>query len=202
MKKLICLCLASLSIIACFSACSNKEDTNAIDDSVKTINLETTRQQETTKKIRNKKTYKIPMTEELIASEFEGDVASYAATYDYEIVENENGKIVFKMDGTQYRLLLSRIGANTIRRIGQLVDSEDFPFTVKIGDYDSDFSYILILVNAKKYNKSENKDIFPQLIGQCGLYYQTYYTPEAPTCRVVIADSKSGKVLFNETFTQ
>lgn len=202
MKKLICLCLTSLALVCCLSACAGNEK-STIDDDVKVINLETTRQQETTtQKIRKNKTYKIAMTEELIATEFEGNVASYAATYNYEIVENENGKIVFKMDGNQYKMLLSRVGSNTIRQIGELVDSDDFSFTVKIGDYASDFSYLLILVNTKKYNKSEKKDIFPELLGQCGLYYQTYSNPDAPSCQVVIADSKSGEVLFNETYTQ
>lgn len=202
MKKLICLCLTALALVCCLNACG-KSEKSTIDDDVKVINLETTRQQETTtKKIRKNKTYKIAMTEELIATEFEGNVASYAATYNYEIVENENGKIVFKMDGNQYKMLLSRVGSNTIRQIGELVDSDDFPFTVKIGDYASDFSYLLILVNTKKYNKSEKKDIFPELLGQCGLYYQTYSNPDAPSCRVVIADSKSGEVLFNENYTQ
>lgn len=202
MKKLICLCLASLSIVVCFSACSNKQDTNTIDDNVKVISFDTTRQQETTKKFRKNKNYKITISGEDIAAEFDGSAEDYAAFYGYEIVENEDGNVTYKMDGKQYGFLLSRVGSTTIRNIGDLVDSEDFPFVKKIGDYSEDFSYILILVNGKKYNKSDKKDIFPALISQCGLFYQRHYAPESPSCRVVIADEKSGKVLFNECYTQ
>lgn len=203
MKKLICLCLTSLALISCLTACSDggKTVVNEGDD-VKVISFDTTRQEETTKKIRKNKTYKVPISQDLIVAEFDGDVASYAATYGYEIVSNENGAITFKMDGEQYQLLLSRVGAITIGEIGQIVDSESFPFVVDFADYAKDFSYILVLVDGKKYNKEKNKEMFPTLLSQCGLYYQSYYAPEAPSCKVVLADSESGKVLFNETYTQ
>lgn len=203
MKKLICLCLTSLALISCLSACSDggKTAVNEGDD-IKVISFDTTRQEETTKKIRKNKTYKIPLSQDLIAAEFDGDIASYAATYGYEIVSDENGTITFKMDGEQYQLMLSRAGAVTIGKIGQIVDSEDFPFVVDFADYAKDFSYLLILVDSKKYSKAKNKDIFPALLSQCGLYYQSHYAPEAPSCKVVLADSESGKVLFNETYTQ
>lgn len=201
MKKLICLCMASVALLTCLTACgkgtSDKETTSS---DIKVIDFDTTRAEEASTQVNLKKNYKITIPEDLISADYDGDVKSYASLYGYEIVESENGQVTLKMDGKEYSMLLSRVGMKTIRELGAIVDSKDFPYATDIKDYSKDFSYILITVNGKKYSKAENKDFFLTLIYQCGLYYQFHANPEAPSCQVVIADSESGKVLSNEIY--
>ena len=201
MKKLICLCLASLTLLSCLSACGKNEgNEQKIPSDIKVIDFDTTRAEETTAQIKKNKNYKITIPEDLIAVDHDGDAKSYASLYGYEIVEQENGNVTFKMDGTDYSMLLSRAGMKAIRELGAIVDSDEFPYAKEIKDYSKDFSYIIITVNAKKYNKAANKDFFLTLVSQCGLYYQCHSNPEAPSCQVVVADSKTGEVLTNEIY--
>ncbi len=201
MKKVICLCMASLTLITCLTACGKgTQDKETTASDIKVIDFDTTRAEETTSEVNLKKNYKITIPEDLISVEHDGDVKSYASLYGYEIVKSENGEVTLKMDGKEYSMLLSRVGMKAIRELGAIVDSKDFPYAKDIKDYSSDFSYILITVNGKKYNKAADKDFFLSLISQCGLYYQHHANPEAPSCQVVIADSESGKVLTNEIY--
>ncbi len=202
MKKLIYLCMVSVALLACLTACGNntpeKETTNS---DIKVIDFDTTRAEETTAQINTNKNYKITIPEDLISVDHDGDTNSYASLYGYEIVKSENGEVTLKMDGKEYSMLLSRVGMSTIRELAAIVDSKDFSYAKEIKDYSKDFSYILITVNGKKYSKADNKDFFLSLISQCGLYYQYHSNPESPSCQVVIADSESGKVLSNEIYS-
>ena len=201
MKKLIYLCGVSAALLACLTACGNdSQDEQVPASDIKVVDFDTTRAEEATTQINIKKNYKITIPEDLISVEFDGDVKSYAATYGYEIIENEDGKVTLKMDGKDYSMLLSRVGMKSMREIGAIIDSDDFPYAKQIKDYSDDFSYILIAVNGKKFEKADNKELFLTLVSQCGLYYQYHANPEAPSCQVVIADSESGKVLSNEIY--
>ncbi|MBQ7295416.1 MAG: hypothetical protein IJW86_04400 [Clostridia bacterium] len=202
MKKLICLCMVSLTLLACLTACGSTESEEATTSDIKVIDFDTTRAEEPTTKIRQKKNYKITIPSDIISVDYDGDIQSYADTYGYEIVSQENGNVTFKMKGKEYSMLLSRVGMKTIRELGSIVDSGHFPYVKEIGDYSKDFSYILMLVSGKKYKKAEDKDIFMTLVSQCGLYYQCHANPDSPKCEVVIADSKSGEVLARETYTR
>ena len=109
-----------------------------------------------------------------------------------------------KMDGMTYSLFLSRIGMKVMVGLGELVDSGYYPYVVKLGDYNEDFSYILMLVNNDKYEKADGKPSYKDLasfIGQLGLYYQNFTLEEEDKCEVVIAGYKSGKILHREVFT-
>ncbi len=201
MKKLICLCLASVTLLTCLTACAGKSEEETTGSDIKVIDFDTTRKQEETTKIDKNKNYKITVPDDMISIDFEGSLQDYADTYGYEIVEQEDGNTTLKMDGMEYALLLSRVGMKTIREIGSIIDSGDFPYAVKTGDYARDFSYILMLVDGKKFKKANDKDMFMLLLSQCGLYYQCHSNPEAPKCEIVIADSESGKVLERKTYT-
>lgn len=201
MKKIIYLCMASLTLLACFSACGKSTpDKETTTSDIKVIDFDTTTSEETTAPIKKNKNYKITIPEDLISVDYDGDVDSYASLYGYDIIERSNGEVTLKMDGTEYSMLLSRVGMKTIRELGAIVDSNDFSYAEELKDFSDDFSYILITVNAKKYNKADNKDFFLSLVSQCGLYYQCHANSESPLCQVVIADSESGKVLTNKIY--
>ena len=109
-----------------------------------------------------------------------------------------------KMDGITYSLMLSNVGMEVMMSLGDIVDSGNCPYAVKLQDYNEDFSYILMQVDTKKYKK--HKDDMPYedlayVIGQLGLYYQFYTIEEENKCEVILASSKTGKVVFREIYT-
>ncbi len=211
MKKLICLCMVSLTLLGCLTACggAGQEETTAASD-IKVIDFDTTRAEEETTKINKNKNYKVTLPLNFIALDFGANIEdypdeqsyidSYAKTYGYKITKSEDGRFTIKMDGMDYALMLSRAGMKTISEIGKIVDSGDFPYVVKTGDYTKDFGYILMLVKGKKFKKADDKDLFMALISQCGLFYQSHSNPENPKCEVVVADSESGEVLARQTY--
>lgn len=203
MKKLICLCVAALTILTCFSACGGKEqETETTTNDIKVIDFDTTRAEENPVKIKPKKNYKITLPKDIIESDFGGNVKAYADTYGYEIIEENGSDITFEMPGTSYSLLLARVGMKVMMELGDIVDSGDFPYVVKMQDYSKDFSYILMLVDSEKFSKATDKETFMVLVSQCGLFYQYHCNADSPECEVVIADSESGKILARQKYTQ
>ena len=203
MKKTIALALIIFSIICIFTACKKDDDSSEIPEDIKVIDFDTTRPTEKPTEVKPNKTYKIKVPSYLVESEAGGDVQKYGATFGYDI-EEKDGTMTMKMDGMTYSLLLSTIGMKVMVALGEIVDSGDYPYVVNLGDYNEDFSYILMLVNADKYKKAEKQPPYDELafvIGQLGLYYQSFTADEENKCEVVIAGSKSGKVLYKEVFT-
>ena len=204
MKKAIALALIIFSIICIFTACKKDDDSSEIPEDIKVIDFDTTRPTEKPTEVKPNKTYKIKVPSYLVESEAGGDVQKYGATFGYDIEEEKDGTMTMKMDGMTYSLLLSTIGMKVMMALGEIVDSGDYPYVVNLGDYNEDFSYILMLVNADKYKKAEKQPPYDELafvIGQLGLYYQSFTADEENKCEVVIAGSKSGKVLYKEVFT-
>lgn len=204
MKKTIALSLVIFTVICLFAACKGGENTPEDFDSIKVIDFDTTRPTEKPTKVSPGKTYKVNVPSAFVSGEAGGDIQKYADTFGYDIEEEADGTLTMKMDGSTYSLMLSTIGMKTMVALGQLVDSGEYPYVVKLGDYSEDFSYILMLVNADKYKKADKTPSYEELayiIGQFGLYYQQFTAEEENVCRVVIAGSKSGKVLYKEVFT-
>ncbi len=203
MKKTIALILVTLSIICIFTACK-KEDSSQLPEDIKVIDFDTTRPTEETTEIKTNKTYKINIPYDHVEIDAEGDIKKYAETYGFDVKEEKDGTVTMKMDGMTYSLFLSRIGMKVMVGLGELVDSGYYPYVVKLGDYNEDFSYILMLVNNDKYEKADGKPSYKDLasfIGQLGLYYQNFTLEEEDKCEVVIAGYKSGKILHREVFT-
>lgn len=204
MKRITALILVILSIICIFTACKKDGGDSVIGDDIKVIDFDTTRPTEKPTEVKSNKTYKIKVPSYLVKSEAGGDIQKYSATFGYDIEEEKDGTMTMKMDGMTYSLLLSTIGMKVMMSLGEIVDTGDYPYVVELGDHNEDFSYILMLVNADKYKKAENKPPYDELafiIGQLGLYYQSFTAEEENKCEVVIAGYKSGKVLYKEVFT-
>ena len=206
MKKITALFLVILSVLCIFTACQKKEKEDLSDDfdSIKVIDFETTRAEEPTTEIKQNKNYKVRVPASLLSGDAGGNLQKYADTYGYDIKEHKDGTVTMKMDGMTYSLMLTKIGLDTMVVLGEIVDSGNYPYVVKLGDYNKDFSYILMLVNDNKYKQLGKKPSYEELafiIGQMGLYYQQFTTEEENICKVVIAGSKSGKVLYKEVFT-
>ena len=219
MKKLIVTVLVILTVLTCFAACKKDDsqdvntdkivDISSVSDSSETtkaqkIDFETTRPKEEPSTIEPKKTMKISVPYYLIESEADGSVSDFASTYGYEISKEKDGYATMKMDGLEYSLLLSKVGMSVIRTIGNLVDSGDYPYIIRLADYSEDFSYMLFEIDTDKYKKYSKKAPYAEaaeLIGMTGMYYQYFTVEEDNKCEVVFASSKTGKVVYTNTFT-
>lgn len=217
MKKVIVTLLVTLTVLTCFTACKKNEtshmdkvvDITPVTDNMGTtkndiIDFETTRPKEEPSTIETEKTMKINLPWSFIVNEAGGDVEAYADKYGYKIKQEKDGSATMSMDGITYSLLLSKVGMTTIMALGDIVDSGDYPYTVRLADYSEDFDYILMQVNTEIYKKNKGTCSYEDLaylIGQIGLYYQMFTVEEDNKCEVILASEKTGKVVYSNTYT-
>ena len=202
MKKILATALIILTVLCCFTACKKDEnsDSGTSDGDIKVIDFSTTRQKEETTLPKADKTIRVSIPAALVGGKANGDIKKYAATHGYEIIKETDGSVTLKMDGMTYSFMLTSVGMDTMMALGDIVDSGDYPYVVRLKDYSSDFSYILMLADKEKYDGSPSYSELSELIGLCGLYYQYFTTETNKKCEVVIADEKSGEVLYSETY--
>ncbi len=206
MKKIIATAMIIFTVLCCFTACKNDEanDSDTTTNDIKVVDFNTTRPTEEHTTVKPNKTVKINVPATFIESKANGNLEKYAATYGYKITEEKDGSLTMKMDGITYSLMLSNVGMEVMMSLGEIVDSGSCPYAVRLQDYNEDFSYILMQVDTKKYK--EHKDEIPYedlayIIGQCGLYYQCFTVEEENKCEVILASSKTGKVVHREVYT-
>ena len=206
MKKTIAIALIIFTVICCFTACrkSEPDDSDTTTSDIKVVDFNTTRTPEESTTIKPNKNVKINIPASFIEGKAGGDLKKYAATYGYKITEESDGSLTMKMDGITYSLMLSNVGMEVMMSLGEIVDSGNCPYAVRLQDYNEDFSYILMQVDTKKYKK--HKDDMPYedlayVIGQLGLYYQFYTIEEDNKCEVILASSETGKVVYREIYT-
>lgn len=207
MKKYMAALLAVLTLLFCLTACQKDEsgdsDTTTQQD-IKVVDFNTTRPTQEHTTVKANKTVKINVPSALVESKAKGDIQKYAATYGYKITEEKDGSLTMKMDGITYSLMLSGIGMDVMMYLGEIVDSGDCPYAVKLQDYNEDFSYILMQVDPKEYENYKDETSYEDLaylIGQSGLYYQYFTVEEENKCEVVLASSRTGKVVYREVYT-
>ena len=204
MKKILSLTLILFTLICLFTACKSRDKGVYVSEDIKVIDFDTTRPAEETTAVRAGKNIRISVPSDFVRSEAGGDVRKYAATYGYEIKEDNDGNMTMKMDGRTYSFMLSGISLKVMISLGDIVDSGDYPYIVRLGDYSEDFSYILMLVNQKKYKKAEETPSYKELadmIGLCGLYYQYFTKEKDNSCQVILADSKTGEIVYRDIYT-
>ena len=204
MKKILPAALILFALICLFTACQSSDKGIYVSEDIKVIDFDTTRPTEKTTKVRAEKNIRISVPSDFVRSEAGGDVKKYAATYGYEIKEDSDGNMTMKMNGRTYSLMLSGISLKVMISLGDIIDSGEYPYLVKLGDYSEDFSYILMLVNQKKYEKANKTPSYKELadiVGLSGLYYQ-YFTKEKDNrCQVILADSKTGEIVYRDIYT-
>lgn len=206
MKKTIAIALIIFTVICCFTACrkSEPDDSDTTTSDIKVVDFNTTRTPEESTTIKPNKNITINVPSVLAESHADGNLEQYAATYGYKIEKEEDGSVTMKMDGITYSLMLSNIGMEVMMSLGDIVDGNDFPYAVRLQDYNQDFSYILMLVDTKEYKKHKDEKPYEDLAfytGQCGLYYQFFTQNQEKKCEVILASSETGKVVYREIYT-
>ncbi len=206
MKRVIALALIILTVFCFFTGCKKNEtdDSDTTTNDIKVVDFNTTRPTEEHTTIKPNQTIKINLPAFFLENKADGDLEKYAATYGYKITEEKDGSLTVKMDGITYSLMLSNVGMEVMMSLGEIVDSGNCPYVVKLQDYNEDFSYILMQVDTKKYKKYKDETSYEDLsyiIAQCGLYYQYFTVEEENKCEVVLASSETGKVVHREFYT-
>ena len=116
--------------------------------------------------------------------------------------DEENGKVTFTMTAFTYNGMISKKGFNLINTIGQLMGSETYPYFKNLGEYNDNFSYIELLVDAKAYEKDEFASQLPAYIADiCMHNYQLFTTTADYSCTVAVKNEKTGKVISEKTYT-
>ena len=205
MKKILPAALIAFVLLCLFTACQSSDTGVYVSDDIKVIDFDTTRPTEKTTQVRAEKTVRISVPSDFVKSEAGGDIQKYARTFGYDITEDKDGNLTMKMNGRTYSLMLSDISLKVMISLGEIIDSGLYPYVVKLGDYSEDFSYILILVNQKKYGKVKETHSYKELadiIGLCGLYYQYFTKEKDNSCQVILADSKTGEIVYRNIYTE
>ena len=91
--------------------------------------------------------------------------------------------------------MLSGVGLQVIKSIVTLLDNEDYPYVKQLGNYNSDFSEIELLVDAKEYKAAKNSGDIAPFVAGCGIFYQMYSTENSYKCKVIIKSVKSDKII-------
>ena len=120
MKKILSLALILFTLICLFTACKSRDDSVYVSDDIKVIDFDTTRPTEKTTSVRAGKNIRISVPSDFVRSEAGGDIRKYAATYGYEIKEDNDGNMTMKMDGRTYSFMLSGISLKVMISLGDI----------------------------------------------------------------------------------
>lgn len=206
MKKIICavLCLTFLFTLA---ACGKKKDEGTLvaykDDegNIVTEYVTTTKSSDIGKKDINEKVeITIPLV--LVGEEYKNDLDAYCQANGFISckLNKKDQTVEIKMNSLTYDLNLVKIGTSIMRNIGNIVDSDDYPYAKKLESYSDNFDEIVMLVDGEGYKADNQASLLPYSLGEYGMFYQVYTTQNEYKCTVKIKDEKSGEIIFEKTY--
>ncbi len=125
------------------------------------------------------------------------DTSGFIHKGNYEKIDiNEKNKtFTATMKSITYDFMLSNVGLQVIKNIVTLLDNKDYPYIKELGNYNSDFSEIELIVDEKEYSEAKNTDEIGPFVASCGVFYQMYSTENNYKCKVIIRSEKDNKVL-------
>ena len=132
------------------------------------------------------------------------DVAGFFNKNTYEGCRIDEKKKTFTvtLKSITHDFMLSNVGISVISTLGNLVDSDRYPYIKRIGSYNSDFSEIEFIVNEESYRSAKNTAEMFDTAGSCGILYQLYTTENSYKCTVILTDETTGKEVAKKTFRQ
>lgn len=200
MKKYLSLALI-LAVLLSFAACGNKDDKQTQEGTAITVNLDETKKSEAKEKTGEKDVIKIEVPLALIEEEYQNNLDAYVQKYGYiSAKKTAKNTVTLKLSGRAHSLLLSRMGMTIMKEIGNILDSGDYPYFKKIGTYNDDFSYMVLLVDGKAYKKDSTANFLPYVVSECCMYYQFYTTRTKYECEIVVADQNTNEVIYRNTY--
>ncbi len=194
MKKFLCLALCFVFLLS-LTACKRKvADPTVVDLTPETTEVEESDPEDVVR-------INIPIG--LIDAQYHDNLDKYVQENGYiSAKKKSNGTVTIRMRSLTHALLLTKIGMKIMREMGAIVDSGDYPYAVRLGKYNEDFSEIVMLVKTEEYQQSPDATNLPYMLAQCGLYYQLYTTEKNRECKVIIADHETNKIVYEHTYTE
>ncbi len=204
MKKRVFIGIAVLLVILAVIAFTGKKDNTEEPSS---SSATTVSEQETTKEKADglvngtknpDKLVKVTLPLSYYNASSKSDTSGFINKGNYQKIEinEKDNTFTATMKSLTYDLMLSNVGLQVIRSIAELLDDDkDYPYVKDLGDYNSDFSQIEIIVDEKLYNKASNAEDIGPFVASCGIFYQMYSTENSYSCTVTIVSEKDNKVL-------
>ena len=206
MKKKIIIAVIIIAIIAAAATFirpgkAEEETTTIPDGQPVTVNLEP----ETTEKEKeasyNKKVT-VTLPADFVDAKYKDNLDAFAEANGYISAKyTDDGSVKIKMRALSYSLILSNIGMDTIQSIAYLLDSEDYPYFKDLLKYNDDFSKVIIAVDAKEYEKLEDKETFLGQIALACLFYQSYDEDSEGKCEITVCEEKTNILIETKEFT-
>ncbi len=207
MKKILCtvLCLTFLFTLA---ACGKKKDEGTLvaykDDegNVVTEYVTTTKSSSNSDKkdINEKVEITIPLV--LVGDEYQDDLDAYCEANGFISckLNKKDQTVKIQMKSLTYDLNLAKIGTSIMRNIGDIVDSDNYPYAIELESYSDNFDEIVMIVDGEGYKADNQSSLLPYSLGEYGMFYQIYTTQNEYECTVKLKDEKSGEIIFEKTY--
>ena len=143
------------------------------------------------------KLVKITMPLSMYDAENQCDTGGFFKKSSYEKCEVNKSQKTFTVTvkSITHDFMLSNVGLQVIKALGYMLDSGDYPYIKQLGNYNSDFSEIEIIVDATGYRLSSDAKGALEFVADCGIYYQLYTTQNSYSCKVTAKDIETGKVI-------
>ena len=151
------------------------------------------------------KLVKITMPLSHFDAQNQSDISGFFKKSNYKDLKVDEKKKTFTVTikSINHDFMLSNVGLQVIKNIATLLDdSKNYSYFKQLGNYNSNFSQIELLVDAKEYKAAKNAGELVDFIGSCGIFYQLYTTENEYECTVTVKSVKSGKVLDEKHFSQ
>ena len=146
--------------------------------------------------------FEIPVL--FLDAEYQNNLSKLIRDKGYESAEytwnKKNVKITLR--ALSYDLYLAKTGISTISAICETFESKDYPYVVNLGEYESDFSYVTLLVNKKKFDKADNVDDLYTHVSNCCAYYLLQDNDSPKEYTIDICDEKTGELLDSRTYNK
>ncbi len=203
MRKKVFIGIAVLLVILAVIIFTVKKDDNGEDPSSSAATSEQTTTEDKTPDIINgtknpNKLVKVTLPLSYYDAAAKADTNGFINKGNYQKLEiNEKDKtFTATMKSLTYDLMLSNVGLQVIRNIAEILDdNKKYPYVKDLGDYNSDFSQIELIVDKELYAEADNTDDLAPFVAGCGIFYQMYSTENNYSCTVTIVSEEDNEVL-------
>ena len=115
--------------------------------------------------------------------------------------DTEAGTVTFTMTAFTYNGLLTKKGFELIGKITSLFESETYPYFTDIGEYNENFSHIVLFVDKQEFEKDEFSSSLAAYIADiCMHNYQIFTTTADYSCTVTVKDAETEETISEKTY--
>ncbi len=212
MKKKIIIAVAVIAVLALVVAFTGKDKENNKNSNGVSIGevikpTESTKAENETEKNEEEnkdpdKIVKIELPLSFIEEKYQNDLDRFVEDNGYKSAKLKRDKktVEIEMRALSYDIYLTGQGISTMRAICETFESKDYPYVKNLGEYESDFSFITLLVDGNEFKKSENIDNLFGYVANCCAYYLLQDKDAPEEFKIDICGVKNKKLLATRTY--